>query len=84
MADNPESQAVLIWAGDRVDSIQFKTNHGRPSLQYGGEGGKLFAFFAPPGQALVGFEGRSGTAIDNLQVSLRSYTSSKSICGVII
>ena len=70
MADANRIQAVLIWAGSKIDAIHFKTNLGKSSNKSGGHGGNLFTFWPPSaGLALAGFRGRSGTEIDHLEVS---------------
>ncbi|KAF8416441.1 Jacalin-like lectin domain-containing protein [Tirmania nivea] len=60
--------AVQIWADSTIDATHFKTNRGKSSDKYGGEGGNLFTLLPPrAGLALAGFRGRSGTEIDNLE-----------------
>jgi Jacalin-like lectin domain len=50
--------------GAFVDSLTIRTNQGRV-LKFGGDGGSVaYNYTAPPGFAIIGFVGSSGTLID--------------------
>jgi len=56
--------AIIGRAGGRVDSLQFVTSNGTVSSFNGGTGGDPFTFQAPPGNFLVGIQGRCGAELD--------------------
>lgn len=55
---------VIMRSGSRIDSLQFVTDRGTVSQQFGGNGGSLRTYHLPG--KLVGFFGKSGSEIDQL------------------
>ncbi len=55
---------VLMRSGSRVDSLQFITDRGTVSQQFGGNGGSLRSYHLPG--RLIGFFGKKGSEIDQL------------------
>ncbi|KAI5988743.1 hypothetical protein EDD15DRAFT_2462463 [Pisolithus albus] len=66
LQDNEVIIKVEGRAGVTLHAIQFFTNTGRSSPQYGGNGGTPFVWTGP---RLAYFSGRAGDAVDNLQAN---------------
>merc|ERR1712176_1068122 len=66
----PEGQRitkVYVRAGCYLDAIQFQTDTGQKSQQFGGKGGKPQCIEAPDNQCLIGFHGSmSGGTISSI------------------